>query len=255
MLSLRTCLRLTIGILVAFAGLAITAYADETSATVSAGPAIAEKPIRLTQDAEPTISQSENVLIGDALVEAIATDVELIWSTKSIPEPTIPQGPAVAEKPTVIVVVEEPVITGPAVAEKPIQVKEIKEIEVVELAEVAEIAEVEVLEVEVVEQIEVEILTAPVVEEAVQTVVVRGPAIAEKPVRVELAEEIVVESNPIPVGPAVAEAGPHRTTTVAVVSETELEPQRDIELNDWVSLVAPQISPPAWLVCQWIFAK
>ncbi len=308
MLSLRTCIRLTIGILIAFAGLAITALADDATVTIPVGPAIAEKPIRLAMDTKPAVSKIENVLIADSLVEAIATDIELILPTESAPAVTIPQRPAVAEKPIVIVVVKQPIITGPAIAEKRIVIEEIKVVEEVEVAEVveevqiadaeaaevevaeaevaeaevveaevveaevveaevveaevveaevveAEVVEAEVVEAEVVEQIEVEVLAAPVVEEPVQTEVVRGPAIAEKPVRIELVEEIIVETKSISVGPAVAEAGPHRNTMVEVVSKTELEPQREVQLNDWVSLVAPQISPPAWLVCQWLFAK
>ena len=84
MLSLRFCFRIALGILIAFAGLAVVAYADELPTIEFAGPAIAEKPIRPIQVAEPIVdvtdlgSETENVLTNEPAIEVVITKVEII---------------------------------------------------------------------------------------------------------------------------------------------------------------------------------
>ena len=304
MLSLRFCFRIALGILIAFAGLAVVAYADELPTIEFAGPAIAEKPIRPIQVAEPIVdvtdlgSETENVLTNEPAIEVVITKVEIILPINITAEPKRPAGPAIAEKPIVGEVLEVPVVAevtkepvvveqveelktvelvqspvvGPAVAEKPVRILaklgpavaekpapveiEFVEVEVaaVEVTEV-EVTEVEVTEVEVaeVEVAEVEVAEVEVAEVEVAEVEVAEVEVAE--VEVAEVEVLEVKATTSVAGPAVAEAGPHRHSSVAIVADAQPEQQLEIHSHDWFTLIAPQISPPAWLVCQWLFAE
>ncbi|WP_166824719.1 hypothetical protein [Thalassoroseus pseudoceratinae] len=251
----RTCLRLTLGILLAFAGLAVAAHADETPTAEFAGPAVAEKAIRPIEDVQltkPEIAKPEieNVLTAETSTETIVTELEIILPTETDVEVIVPVGPAIAEKPVRLETIDEPTIVE--VVEAPVVVEDT---EAVEETTVIEVVVEEDVVVEIVEEV---VIPGPAIaQKPVRIVAEPGPAIAEKPVRLELVEEveIVVSTPAIPTGPAVAEAGPQRHAAIATVTKVEQKPQHVMETNDWVSLIAPQISPPAWIVCQWLFAR